>query len=330
MYRLGDDTMVAVPPVDQRESDNILDTLRREWLVVAVCIFLSLVAGSIYLRVASYEYTAQIQVTPAALSGSSSGSALGQLGGIASLAGIEMPSGQATSPFKLYLVSLQSAQAASQLIKRQDLMHVVFSREWDASARQWHEPAAPPVFLSAVKSVLGVPTYPWHAPDPARLRDYLVERIKINEDTKRSVVTISLSHKDPQFAVAFLGALNQVVDDQIRARALRRADDSVAYLSEKLKTVSVAEQRVALTATLSDQEKMRMMASSGAPYAADPIGPPTASFKPTSPLPTVVIVGAFVIGTLIGFVVAMLSDARKRRRCTAQAVAETNIRVPAN
>jgi uncharacterized protein involved in exopolysaccharide biosynthesis len=111
---------------------------------------------------------------------------------------------------------------------------------------------------------------------------------------------------------------------------LRRADNSIAYLSEKLKTVSVAEQRVALTATLSDQEKMRMMASSDAPYAADPIGPPTASFKPTSPLPTVVIVGSFVIGTLIGIVAAMLSDARKRRRRAVQAGAELIILAPAN
>ncbi len=283
---------------------DLVAGLWRYRLLIAAITLATVLAGIVYLHLATYRYTAEMRViashTPANAGSLSPG---GKLGGLASLVGVSVD-GESTSPFHLYLEELTSRDTAAELARRPAILHAIFDRQWDASAARWRVPETP--FRDGLKAILGFPPTPWRAPDAARMQDYLRENIKVDEDPKRAVTVVRFDHEDPRFAVTLLTALNTIVDRHLRDVALQRASEYARYLDARLQTVTVAEHRLALTEALSEQEKQVMFASSAAPYAADPVELSVASIAPTSPRPVIVLVSSVIIGAVLGALAVMV------------------------
>jgi uncharacterized protein involved in exopolysaccharide biosynthesis len=297
----------------QRDIDllEVPIALWRNWRLIGACALIGLVVSSLYLHVATYRYTAELTVIPVQSSG---GGAAGRLGGIAdlaSLAGVSLPKDQGFAQYQLYFEGIHSRSVADALSKRTDLMKVIFRSEWDEKTKSWRQPTSPlrPI-VQAFKFILGIPNYDWQPPDGARLLLYMNSEIKVAEDPKKALATISFDHRDPKFAVAFLRALHDTVEGQLRQKALSVSRQYVSYLSEQLKTVTMVEQRQAIMNALVEQEKSVMMASSNAPFAAESFGDPTASYRPTSPVPILVLALGFLIGAAVGAGIAMFSLVR--------------------
>jgi uncharacterized protein involved in exopolysaccharide biosynthesis len=297
-----------IPADDDIDLIAVGRSLWRSRLLIAAVAAGAVLIAILYLQFATYTYTATMQVTAAESStGTGLAGSLGGLGALASLAGFNLPTQEATSPFQLYLESLHSRAVADDLAKHTDLMSVLFSAEWDAKARTWRPPAVSLRPLrTAVKAVLGMPNYPWQPPDGARLQEYLEVAVKVDQNPKSPVVGIRMEHKDPQFAVKFLGALHAATDQMLREKALARTTEYVRYLSNKLETVTVAEHRMALAQALSEQEKVRMMTSATTPFAADPFGRPVASRRYTSPRTFAVLLLSVPAGLIAGIATALI------------------------
>jgi uncharacterized protein involved in exopolysaccharide biosynthesis len=298
--------------IDLAELGQIL--ARRAKLIVA-CIVIALLLAVGYLHFAVYRYTATLMVSPVLSSSDGSSSKLGGLSNLASLAGIGVGGDAGSQAFMLYQQGIFSRDAAEQLSKRSDIMHAVFHKDWDEGAQRWIRPT---VFhqqlASFVKGLVGIPVTAWHAPDAAALQQYITENVQVDSDPQKPSVTITYRDADPQFAVAFLHALDLAVDNKLRANDLARADQYVGYLSNQLDKVTNSDVRQSLVMTLADQERTRMMANSPAPYAAQPFGPPSASDKPTNPKPWLVLAGAIFLGGLIGILVALWMPEIQRPR----------------
>lgn len=297
---------------DDKPADVVAELWRRKVAILCAGL-LFLLGGIAYLHLAEYEYTGEMRVVASQAPGNNTGIAGGRLGNLASLVGITTESGS-PSPFKLYLEELTSRDVASALVSRRDLMQVIFKREWDARTGSWRRPEPTP-FRDGIKALLGFPALEWRPPDAARLQDYLRKSIKIDDDPKRAVTIVRFDNADPHFAATLLAALNAAADHHLKTVALARASEFVRYLNARLATVVVAEHRVALTSVLSDQEKQIMLASSGAPYAADLVEAPTSSLAPTSPRAVIVLVASLLFGLVTGVIGAMvaISVARYRR-----------------
>lgn len=307
----------AVESIDDYEIDllGLMHSIWKRRLLVSVCVAAFMVTALVYLRVATFVYTAQLQVTPAASSGNEGlSSSLNGLRGLASLAGTVLPGNQQASSFDLYINSLHSRQVAEELSRHEEIMSVVFSSEWDAVTKQWKMPTSTLTPLkNAIKKALGIPIYPWQPPGAGRLQEYMENAIEIDQDPKSPIATIRMEHKDPTFATRFLAAAHNAADGQLRRKALARASDYIRYLTGKLETVVVAEHRLVIADALSEQEKVRMMTSSPSPFAAELFGQPSASLRATKPRPIVVLLGSVLIGVFVGaLLVALLSirDAR--------------------
>lgn len=284
----------------------VSDIWKQKWLI-AIFVGAAFLCGIIYLNIATYNYTAELRVTPTQPSQLSKLKTSG-LSGLASIAGLSIPQNPATMSFDLYTEGLRSRNVAEALSARTDLMKVIFSHEWDAKTNRFVEPrlGVRAQISRGLKSLLGLPVYKWEAPDAARLQDYIGSSVRVSEDVESPVVTITFEHPDPKFAVAFLTALHNVLDDNLRQKALTRSDQYISYLSNQLQRVTIAEHRAAIADTLSEQEKTRMMASSSLAFAADPFGPVTASLRPTSPNPSIVLILSIAIGAFLGILAALL------------------------
>jgi uncharacterized protein involved in exopolysaccharide biosynthesis len=285
---------------------DLLNSIWRRRLLIATLTAVGVIGSLIYLRMATFTYEAELQVTAAQSTGTEGFSgALGGLQGLASIAGLSLPTGQDTSQFQLYLAGLTSRDVANVLARDNALMPTVFRSEWDPTRRTWKSPGASPV-RNFIKSALGMPLYPWRAPDGARLQEYIEAAVKIEQNPKSPVVKIHMDHPDPVFATRFLAKLHRATDERLRAKALARANEYIGYLSAKLTAVTVAEHRLAIAQALSEQEKVRMMTSATTPFAAEPFGDATASLRATKPVPVLVLVSGLIGGLVLGLLAAVL------------------------
>lgn len=273
--------------------------------IIATVVGITMLLAVIYLHVASFTYTIQTEVFP--VQPSDTGASMGRLSGLASLAGIGVGAGGQPSPFQLYTEEIYSRDLADTLVKRQDLMKVIFARDWDSKTGRWREHASVLHSIAGlVKSTLGFPSSPWHAPDGAALQTYISDAITIEQSPTKPTITVVMHHKDPQFGVRFLTALHLMVDDKLRRRQLLQSTNYIRYLDQLLPTIAVAEYRTAIASILSDQEKQKMIASSDTPYSAQTLGPSFASPMPTSPNPKMILIGAFFAGLFLGIALVSL------------------------
>jgi uncharacterized protein involved in exopolysaccharide biosynthesis len=300
----------------ERREIDLIDFVRSLWrgrVVIVVCMIIAVLAAILFLNISDRRYTVELKVTPTTASGAGLEASLGQLGQVASLVGLRVPNLQTVPPFQLYIEAISLRETAEALSTNQDFMTKVFYREWDETAGTWREPppgVLAPVF-AGIRQLIGSPPYVWRPPDAGRLHEYMKRQIKISQPARSPVATITFKHADPKFAVDFLTALNKAVDTSLRQNMLERTSQYIAYLSQTLRTVTVAEHRLALSQALSEQEKLRMMASSSAPYAAEVFSRPTASVRPTEPIPTLVLLVALAGGLIVGGLIARARYAAK-------------------
>lgn len=272
--------------------------VRARWRLFFATVIGTLLIALVYLHTATYKYTATLMVSP--VQSSQGGSLSGKLGGLsnlASIAGINIGGDAATQAFMLYQKGLYSRDVADLLAKDPQIMHAVFQKQWDATAKQWIPPnPAVRAIVVFVQGLIGIPYRDWQPPNGALLQDYITDNVNVDADADKPVVTITYNDQDPEFAVTFLHALDRAIDNKLRDLALVRSNQYIGYLSDQLTKVTNTDVRDALMSTLTDQENTKMMASVTAPYSAQPFGPPTASRKPMVPKPALVLPAALIIG----------------------------------
>lgn len=287
--------------VDEIDLVKLVQTLWTGRWIIAGVTAVAILCAALYLNVASYKYTARLTLTPTQGSASTLSSKLGGFGDLASLAGINMPQDPSALSFTLYVEGVHSRSLAEALAKHEDLMRVIYHREWNAATKRWEQPTG---FVrsaaTAVKRLLGVPVLDWRPPDGARLQEFMDKEVGLEQDPKKPFVTITFDHEDPAFATRLVTTLNAELDNLLRRKALMRATGNIEYLSRQLAQVTIAEHREAIAQALSEQEKQKMAASSSAPYAAEPFGETSASARPTWPKPAVVLAGSLILGLGLG------------------------------
>lgn len=280
--------------------------LRRQWLLLVSVPLLFLALALAYLNSATYRYTVYYQVSPAQTDG---GTQLGRYAGLASLAGVRLPGGAGDEPqsFQLYLASLTSIETAERLVSDPSLLRRLFAEEWRSGA--WREPPSLARSVSAgVKRLLGLPTVPWEAPSATRLQEFLEDELVVEEDKRSPVVTVAIQVADPEAGIALLNELHRTIDEMLQRRSLDRSNAYIDYLEGQLRTAQLAEQRVAITEILLQQEQARMMAQADLAFAAELFSGPNRSRGYTSPKPIVVLAATGAAGLFLALVLAVLRD----------------------
>ena len=306
---MSDASIADSPPIAWPTQRELLIALTKGWKLIFLCVLVAVLWAINDLHSAPLIYQAQMQVTPAQSNGADA-ARLSAAGGLASLAGFALPNAQGGSDFQIYLDTLQSRTMADQLAKDPALMHTLYGGEWDEATQSWHEPPPPTGWAAKEKSIydfLGYPPAIWREPDGESLYGFLNFYVKIVQDPRKSYkAEIIMTYPDPKFAVQFLTRIHQTADNMLRQKAILRTKDYIAYLSNTLSKVTIAEQRVAIAQALSEQEKSAMVAQSGNAYAADLFESPWANSYPVSPTPTKTLLSWAAVGAFVGGFLAWL------------------------
>jgi hypothetical protein len=252
-------------------------------LILIVALF-SFAVSAVLVRlvVPKYELTMTIApVTPSrnSFQNSFSGLNIQQLGPISGIGEMLQPD----EPFfQRYRILLLSERSARILVTDETILRTIFSDQWDQSNEIWHPSSSIGSLLRrALNATLGMPG--WIAPDSQILSEFLLEEVSMRETRDGNFFTISFRHRDPAFGVKLLNELHFGTDELLRSETKIDTQRRIAFLEDRLSTVTNSSHRQLLTILLSDEHKTMMMVESDTSYAAEILIPPIASHHPVSP-----------------------------------------------
>lgn len=233
--------------------------------------------GATYAFVSQSWYQAEVTVLPASNRGVP---AIGtQLGGLASLAGLSLGSTSNSEPVAV----VRSGEFTRLFIEQNNLLPLLFANRWDEGAGRWKR------------------HWLWAEPDwrdGVRLFENSVR--SISEDKKTNLVTISVEWKDPELAASWANSIVDLLNDQMRQRALIDAERNVAFLRQELATATVVPLQQSIGRLLEGELQKLMLARGNREFSfrvIDRATPPKWRSRPSGVRS--VVTGLF-LGALLG------------------------------
>ena len=301
---------------------SLLEIVRGEFRFLMLAAALGLALALVYTNVAERRYAVTLTLVPTEQSDNALKSLSGgSLGSLASLAGVNLPGSSNSLNFDLMPDAIVSRETATQLSLDQDLMHATFDRDWDPVGKSWREPhgllrTIRKAITTPLAFVVGNEVEPYSPPGPQEMQSFLEKRLMVSRDRKRPVITVSMLHRDPEYAKALIYRTWKVADDRMKQSSLERSTANIDYLSKRLIETQTLDYRLYLYTVMSQEEKRRMTTSNSLPFVAEPFGVPTASAKPVSPNIPLALATGLAGGAIFGFAVMMV----RRRKEIAPAL----------
>ncbi len=293
-------------PADRTGADEIslLDLCRivwhYKWLIAAVT-GVSTIAAIVYALLATPIYRVEVLLQPVigeAYEGGLS-SVGGQLGGLASLAGISLGTGENSKDSALAI--LKSRAFTVEFLRQENLLPVLYADKWDPKNKKW-----------IVEKPEQIPNY-WKA------YQLFNERVRfVSENAKTGLITLAIEWPDRKLAARWANLLVDRVNEHIRRQDIEDARKSIEYLKKQMQQANVVGLQEAITKVMETQIRKIMLANVRDQYAfkiLDPgVVPPEGEVvKPRRALIAVLgLIGGGILGLAIAFVVNLGRQNRER------------------
>ncbi len=203
-----------------------------------------------------------------------------QLGGLASLAGVNLSTGQ--GPGEEARAVLSSRHLAEEFVKRNHLERILLP---NGDSTLWF----------AVR----------------RFRDSV---LNVREDKLKDTITISIEWEDPGVAAHWANDFVALANELMRARAANDAAKNIAYLTKEIGNTNSVEVQRAMYDLIETETKTLMLANARAEYALTIIDPAVIPELRVKPRRTLIVVLATIFGGLAGVGLSFARDVVVRRR----------------
>ena len=215
----------------------------------------------------------------------------GQFGGLASLAGVNIPSGG--GDLNRILATLRSRAFLVTFLKDKAVFDVVAKK-------------------LAKDDVSVMDVY-----------DYFVEKlIDVRKDNKTGLITLSVEWQDPVVAARWANDLILRLNEHQRKTAIHEAEQSIEYLNKQLQETGVVDMQQAIYRLIEAQTKSIMLANVKKEYALQVIDPAVAPKEPVYPRVGLIISLGAILGLMLGlffvFVLHAIEGLKLRMKQTAQ------------
>ena len=292
-------TQVYDDEIDLRELFSVLWAGKR-WIVAVTSIFA--VVSVIYALSVPNEYKASAVVAPAQSGSSSLGAMAGQLGGLASLAGINLGSGEGGETLEAMEI-IQSWGFIEKFIVGHELQVAVYAAQgWNRSENK----------LEINASIYDETENQWliedentgepRAPTSWELYESFKERLSVSQDKTSGMITVSLEYYSPVLAKDWVELYVRAINDHMRDRKLEQVNRNIEYLGAQIAKTAIAEMREVFYQLIEEQTKAKMLAEASPEYAFVTVSQvmlPEEKSKPKRAL-------ICILGTLLGGMLSVL------------------------
>lgn len=274
---------------------------RRLWVLAATVLGLLIAALAIWLTTPIYRSTSV--AFPASDKGSIGGLAgvLSQVSGVASAAGLDVGA-EAGNPEAVAI--LKSRQFNERFIVANDLMPILFRKDWDASRNTW-------------KPNLRRPHTLWDG------YDYFTRKVRsLVEDRKSGLLTINIDWRDRDQAAQWANQLVAQLNEEMRQHAIDEATGMVMYLDKEFDKTENLSLKESISKLIEQEIKDRALATVRHEYAYRLIdaAEPADARHPRKPDKTVYFVFGGIIGLIAGILAALVEQSLRRAAAATKGV----------
>lgn len=283
--------------IDLRELFSVLWAGKK---VIVAITGLFAAAAVVYALSIANEYKASIVIAPAQQEGGGLSGALGQLGGLASLAGVSLGGGGGSEAAVAQEI-MQSWGFVEQFIVNNELEVEVFAAEgWNKTSN----------VLTIDSDLYDKDSNKWlidedgqlRAPTSWQLYQAFSKRLSVSEDKKSGLTSVSIEYFSPIVAKNWVDLYVAAINEHMRQRKLSQVNSNIEYLQAQIEKTSIAEMREVFYQIIEEQVKNKMLAEASPEYAFVTVSPsmvPEEKSKPKRAL-------MCILGTLLGGMLSVL------------------------
>ena len=260
--------------------------VRQRWglLLVTTLLVTIVAATTAFLATPQYETRVVMLPAPDTDTPSSIGGLLGDFGGLAALAGANVPGGQLKNEA---LAILRSRSFTESFIVAANLMPELFSDRWNAEQEVWRDGDAPTLF------------------DAFELFDEDVRQV--SENLSEGTITLSITWRDREKAALWANELVTRLNANARERAIDQASRTLDYLKEELQKTNVLGVKQAIYGLVEENIRTIALANVRQEFAfkiIDPAAPPDEDGY-VRPKRVLIIVAGIGVGFILGLLLAI-------------------------
>lgn len=286
--------------IDLLELWNVL--WKSKWVIIAIT-FVFAVGSVAYALSLPDIYRTEVLLSPAEDEASSGGglAGLGQLGGLASLAGVNVGGSSTVLQKDRALAIMRSRFFIKDFFNKYELV-VPFmgTKPGEASGTVEIDPA---LYDEENQQWVREPSPAGNAiPSDEEVYEAFVELLEVAEDDLTGLVTISLEWYDPSQIKNWMSWLVEDINNYMREDDLTESQDAIAYLTEQLQKTSLVEMRSVFFNLIEEQTQNVMLADVREEYAFEIIDPAVIPEKKSAPGRALIC----ILGTLLGGMLAVL------------------------
>lgn len=293
----------------QNHADDEIDLAemwRAIWAGKVTIILITMlfsIASVIYAVNQPNIYKASALLAPASSEGGAGGLAAlaGQFGGLASMAGINLSGGQADKT-GLALEVLKSRVFIEKFIQKNELLVPLMAAE------NWNVESNKLIFDADIydtenkRWVRDVKAPKMPQPSSWEAYDKFSKIFNVSKDIETGMVTLTLEHYSPYFAIQWLKMLVRDINSTIREQDKLEAQNSIDFLTHKLEQTQLSDMKTVFYQLIEEQTKTMMLAEVSEEYVLktiDPANSPDEKVKPRRVL-------ICILGTLLGGMLSVL------------------------
>ena len=284
--------------IDLRELFSVLWAGKTK-IIAITAVFA--VASVIYALSVPNQYKATALLAPAQSDGGGLSSALGQLGGLASLAGVSIGGGE-SSESQIAQEVMKSWNFVEGFISDNDLAVEVYAAEgwskgsnelqinqdaYDSKSGEW--------LIEDDSGVVGPPTS-W------QLFKAFSEKLSVSQGKKSDLVSVSIEYYSPQIAKQWLDLYISAINKHMQARQVEKVSNNISYLEAQIGKTSIAEMREVFYTIIEEQTKNKMVAEASPDYAFVAVSPSMVPEEKSQPKRALIC----ILGTLLGGMLSVL------------------------
>lgn len=279
-------TQATRPDPIQDDTIDVIALFRLLWahkFLIAAVTVLAGVAAVVLALTATHIYRANTVVAPALESnlGGASAPLSGRLGGLASLAGIDL--GRSGPGAQHAQSVLQSRRLVEEFIRRNELVGVLLPPGEDQTL--------------------------WRA-----VQNFRDSVVAMNRDDSDGTTTITVEWTDPTTAAQWANGLVTLANEIIRAQALADSQRNVDYLKKQAETTNVVEMQRVMYELIQSETKNLMLANARADYAFTVIDPAVVPESRDRPKRRLMVATGLALGLFLSSLFVLGRDTVRRYR----------------
>ena len=285
-------------PIDSIDLTDLFRILWSERLIIILSTLSVSIIGVIYALSLPNIYTSKALLAPTQQEGGVN-NALRSYGGLATLAGINLPSSssgnvteaiETLSSFKFFKDSFLPNIFLPDLIAvdswNSDTNNVNYDNSlYNIDKNEWTSKDAIPSTQKAFKIFLG--------------------QISVSKDDSTGFITISANHQSPYKAQSWLETIIFSINQTLREDQKKRASLSIDYLYKQIAQTSYAEIKQQLSSLIQQETEKLMLIEANEDYIFKVIDPPIAPEEKSGPFRSIICIMAAFLGGMLGILIAV-------------------------